>query len=88
MGSDKEKSGQANPRATLLVSAGRQRTKGECQSDGGSARPPFLLSEWRGYLRMEHDGPIHYWANKASAARRVKSKSACLTLQRTGRKSK
>lgn len=88
MGSDNEKSGRADPRATLLVSAARQRTKGECQSDGGSARPPFLLSEWRGYLRTEPVGPIHYWANKASAAPPVKSKSACLTLQRTGRKSK
>lgn len=40
-----KKSGRADPRATLLVSAARQRTKGECQSDGGSARPPFLLPE-------------------------------------------
>lgn len=45
MGSENEKSGRADPRATLFVTAARQRTKGECQSDGGSARPPFLLSE-------------------------------------------
>lgn len=46
MGSDNEKKvARADPKATLLVSAALQRTKGECQSDGGSAFSPFLLRE-------------------------------------------